>query len=1054
MTANNFNRFEIIEALAGSGKTYKLAMRYIRLLAMGASPDSILATTFSKKAAGEIRDRIIELIAKAVVDEKAKQELLKEVPELEHADIAQTLELLTSNLHQLRIGTIDSFFVRTAKVFQDMLGMRSDWTILDVPSEEILFREAVCELTNNHKELSRLALAFQWGLGGSRVPVVESLKVMYKSAYNSIRESGSTAWLWGTRVKLTGEHEAREGLARLPDIEPSAKGQLNSIPKTTMQFEAGQWKKLLKQGITSKVFDESYVFHRKPLTDEQIEATIPIVEFAKKHFRNELVTKNEGVYQVNSELNDAVSALKHTQGKYTFNDIAFYLSYCKVVENLIELQYRLDMQINHLLIDEFQDTSVTQYKVLEPLMHEIYQSDSDRSLFYVGDVKQSLYSFRGGEPGLLRNLKSQFPDCEKVQLKKSYRCSTPVLNAVNEFFLNARNIQNLSEISPEAIVQWQEDFKLHQSAFDTRRGYACIQTTGEDDAADDVELMIQKVKDVTVSIIKDAPDATIGILVRKNTNQQIQRIVHELRNNEAYPVLAAEHRGNPLTDSPAVTVLMSLILMADHPGNSIARFHVCTSPIGEFHSLSFSDEAGCRKFGKQLRLSLLKDGYEVVLKEFAGLLVDQATGRDRLRMWQLIEQASQIDSSMMMRPSAFVNHVMNTKIPDPASSKVQVMTIHASKGLSFDAVIMCDLQASISKPPKVLSTKDGPFEAPSIAGLYSGENSERVLEEYKVLRQSHKDEVVNSTLCTLYVGMTRAKHSLHIVVPTRSRVTFKTLDCVLLQGFGVSSSSQPNEVLWESDGSSQDWKQDIPVEEKTTIGLLPDALNIGSPSGEGAMKGRGVPTRSPSSLEGGGERNILARFDQSDSASFDQGTLIHHWFEQIKWLETPIQDDWLKEQTPHALLHRMGESRVNNAIKLFKDSLQSSEIQQLLTKSTEFVEVFQEYPFLVRLQKGTSLGLHSLEDTTDMSGTIDRLVIERDASGTPIRAEVIDWKSDIVDETTIDEKIRHYEPQLATYVHSVSLILGIELENIQAKLAFVRTGDVVALTFDHSTANA
>ncbi len=1052
MTANSFNQFEIIEALAGSGKTYKLAMRYIRLLAMGASPESILATTFSKKAAGEIRDRIIEVIAKAVIDDKSKQELFNQIPELKSAELEQALQLLTSNLHRLRIGTIDSFFVRTAKVFQDMLGMRTDWTILDTHSEELLFREAVCELTNNHKEIARLSLAFQWGLGGSRVPVVESLKEMYKSSYNSIRESGNTAWLWGTRVLITGENEARVGLERLPTIEPSAKRQLNSIPKTIEQFDSGQWKELLKQGIPSKVFDESFTFFSKPLTDEQIEATIPIVEFAKKHFRNELIKKNEGVYHVNSELNEAVSSLKHTEGRYTFDDIAFYLSYCKVVENLIELQYRLDMQINHLLIDEFQDTSVTQFQVLKPLILEINQSESDRSLFFVGDVKQSLYSFRGGEPDLLRHLDEQVSHCKKVQLDKSWRCSTPVLNAVNAFFLNAQNIHKLTEISTEAILKWQEDFLLHESAVESRRGYACIQTTSVDDESDHIELMIQKVKEITGLIINDAPDATIGILVQKNTKQQIQRIVHELRNDEGFPILASEHRGNPLTDSPAVTVLMSLITMADHPGNTVSRFHVCTSPIGEVHSLSFSDDAGCQQFGKQLRLSLLKNGYAVVLKEFASLLVEQSTDRDRLRMWQLIEQASQIDSSMTLRPSAFVNHVMNTRIPDPASSKVQVMTIHASKGLSFDAVIMCDLQQNISNTPKVLSAKENPFEPPSLAGLYCGKEGERVLDEYAVLRQSHNDEVVNDTLCTLYVGMTRAKHALHIVVPTREKADYKTLDCVLLQGFGVTSSAQPNAILWESKGSTLQWKQDIPVEEKKTFGMLPDTLSVNESSGEGAMTGRGVLTRSPSSLEGGGERNILTRFGQSDSTSFDQGTLLHHWLEQIEWLESPIQEDWLIEHTPNALLHRMGELRVNNAMKLFKGSLQSSEMQQLLKKYSDSIEVYQEYPFLVRLQKGASLGALSIDETTDMSGTIDRLLIERDAEGTPVRAEVIDWKSDLVDETTIINKIRHYEPQLATYVLSMSFILGIEPEAIQAKLVFIRTSKIVTLSFDASNA--
>ncbi len=1048
VSTNNFNRFEIIEALAGSGKTYKLAMRYIRLLAMGANPDSILATTFSKKAAGEIRDRVIGLLASAMTSEAAKQELLQSVPELSETEIPQALRLLTSNLHRLRIGTIDSFFVRTAKVFQDTLGVRSDWTILDVPSEALLFRDAVCELTNGHRDLTNLARAFQWGLGGSRVPVIDSLKEMYNSAYNSIRESGESAWLWGTRMAVKGEQEAIDGLGRLQSIEDCDKRQLKSIEKCVLQFESKQWKELLTSGITSKVFDESFSYYNKPLTDEVIEAVTPVVEFAAQHFRNELITRNEGVFHVNRELNDAVSSLKHTQGKYSFDDIAFYLGYCKVVENLIELQYRLDMQINHLLIDEFQDTSVTQFQVLHPLISEIYQSESDRSLFFVGDVKQSLYSFRGGEPGLLRNLKSRFPDCVKEQLGESWRCSPPVLDAVNTFFLNAQTVQKFAEFSSDAVLEWQNDFIVHESAKKEQLGYACIQTTRSDDESDQVSLMVEKAKEIAIEIHKKAPKATIGILVNKNTKQQIQRIVHELRNDEEHPVLASEHRGNPLTDSPAVTVLMSLILMADHPGHTVARFHVCSSPIAEAHSLSFANESGCQNFGKQLRLSLLKNGYEAVLKEFAQLLVPLSTERDRLRMWQLIEQASQIESTMMLRPSAFVNHVLNTSIPDPASSKVQVMTIHASKGLSFDAVIMCDLQQQISNTPNVLSAKDNPFDPPTLAGLNCGEEGERVLDEYAVLRNAHKDEVVNDALCTLYVGMTRAKHALHMVVPVRSRTHYKTLDCAILEGFDVQSSAEEDAILWEADGSTTDWIREVPTEEPICFEPLPTSLNIEKPSGLGSMKGRGIPTRSPSSLEGGGERNIQSRFGRSDSKSFDQGLLHHHWFEQIEWLDAPIEEAWFDANTPQSISRRMGDPRVGSAKQLFLESIECYVMKELLTKPTGEYEVFQEYPFLVRLTKGTSLGSLHIEATTDMSGTIDRLVIERDADGNPVSVEIIDWKSDLIEESSIEEKIAHYEPQLATYVLAMSLILGIEKSAIQAKLVFLRGSKVVNLTFD------
>ena len=111
-----------------------------------------------------------------------------------------------------------------------------------------------------------------------------------------------------------------------------------------------------------------------------------------------------------SAFNESWSGVKHELGLYRFDDITYYLGECSVLEDLQELAFRLDSRVDHLLIDEFQDTSIPQWKILKLLVDEIHQSSSDRSLFFVGDPKQSLYGFRGGEPQLLRGFTLIFRD--------------------------------------------------------------------------------------------------------------------------------------------------------------------------------------------------------------------------------------------------------------------------------------------------------------------------------------------------------------------------------------------------------------------------------------------------------------------------------------------------------------------------------------------------------------------------------------------------------------------------------------------------------------------
>ena len=103
----------VIRASAGTGKTYQLSNRYLQLAADGQPPEQVLASTFARKAAGEILGRVLVRLAEAALDETARRELTRAIErELSPADCHRLLKKLVGELHRLRIGTLDSFFVQ------------------------------------------------------------------------------------------------------------------------------------------------------------------------------------------------------------------------------------------------------------------------------------------------------------------------------------------------------------------------------------------------------------------------------------------------------------------------------------------------------------------------------------------------------------------------------------------------------------------------------------------------------------------------------------------------------------------------------------------------------------------------------------------------------------------------------------------------------------------------------------------------------------------------------------------------------------------------------
>ncbi len=1036
---SDFHRVQVIEALAGSGKTRQLARRYLRVIASGANPRDVLATTFSRAAAGEIRDRVLRALAEAVLDEGERADLAGDVPELaEAAACSAALDRLIAELPWIRIGTIDSFFMRAAQAYGAELGLSPAWSILDEAREQDVLADAVRRMTAAMASSSLARALHATRRESTRIDVHGAIDHVRRAVYPVARWSDQEAWTWLAPRKGEDGAAFAAAIDALGAYVTDKKSLRRGIDGDLARARAGDLDGLLSSGIGPKLLDGALTYNRVELDDDLQEIYAPILEHVAAVLTNRAVEQAEGVWTLLDGFHEHWSQAKHDRALYGFDDVTWYLAMQNLLEDTEELRYRLDGTIEHLLVDEFQDTSLQQWSVLRPIVDEINQSTGDRSLFFVGDVKQSLYGFRGGEPALLANLSGQLGTPHVSRMDRSWRCSPAVLDAVNQVFGAVGASSKLNDCVDGAAARWQEAFSEHGAGYANQPGLAEIVVTGED-GSDKAAAMVEAAATTVRRIHERAPAATIGVLVRGGQRQQIQRIVHALRSDEDMPILAAERRGNPLTDAPAVTLLLSALLLADHPGHSVAAFHVATSPLAAHLGMASMDDAS--SVAARLRRDCCDRGLSDMLAELAQVLAPSVPRRDRLRLWQLVTFAETTDEIATLRPADFVRRVESQRIADPVSSRVQVMTIHAAKGLEFDAVVLCDLQSPLWLSPDLLLERDDPCAAPVRACVYQPSRLDRIIPELVPMRRSTQERSIGEALCTLYVGMTRAKHALHMLIPPRPKAKSyqQTYDGVLRESLELDASLEPGTIAWRSSPSDEDWYDQDAVEDLRSA--PPDPPSAAPTLHLRSGSGRRLASLSPSQLEGGDEISVRARCGGGRGKEI--GTLVHHWLEEIIWAQdVPSEEELVATASQSPLPPEVVRTQASDLVS----ALASPDISALLTPGDGDTRVRNEQSFLLRLPAGTQLAGTTLEADMELGGTIDRLVVTCSDEGTPIAAHVIDWKSDAVDDDNREARIAFYVPQLAAYRFAAARMLDIDVSAVRASLCLLGHHEVVDVT--------
>lgn len=1047
------DRLRAIRASAGSGKTYELTTRYLQVLLQDGAVDTILATTFTRKAAGEILGRVLKRLAEAAADEARARDLARDLdePNLDAAACRGWLRQLSGALHRVSISTLDSFFSRLFHSFPYEAGLPAEAVLLegDSPAAAELRLEALRQLLAEGEAEELIRMLDQLHGGTAQRSLVQALDELVTELYEVYRQAPREAWSRITAPETPSATQVQASLAALAELSQThSNGHWRNALRSNL--EAGlreDWAGLCGQGILGALLAGKDSYYRIPITPEVKALYAPLLWRAEAELLGTLARRTEATRELLERFDHHYAALRHRHRVLLFSDVPHALTQVVETRSLDEIAYRTDSRITHLLLDEFQDTSPEQWRILKPFALETVRAagkEQAGSFFGVGDVKQAIYGWRGGCAEIFDQLDRDLAGLEWQGRHKSWRSSQVVLDAVNQVFSTLTGNSALVPAQEAAATTWQERFAAH-AAQKQLSGYVELSTSPaagagvgpdadeeSDPGAEELPggheaWVARRIQELAAA----HPSASIGVLVRKNDT--VRRLLFRL--NQA-GVDASGEGGSPVVDDPAVEVILAALTLADHPGDTAAAFHLTASPQARALGLGDTEAPNPGAVARQVRLRLLTEGYAATLADWAQRLAPHCDARGARRLLQLVELAETFEARAGLRPSEFVRYATTTAVEEPSPARVRVMSIHKAKGLEFDLVVLPELHGLIArKYPKLLVERPQPT-APIQAIYRYPDKQLRALRpalEESYRRQQRAE--VEESLCLLYVAMTRARHALYMFVPPLKPDTKGGFRSPSFSHTGILRAALAAEVPEDATGAQvlatlgdPNWTMPAatPAAE-TQPPASPPQVSLARTGGR-----RSWVDVVPSAFERDGRVRAERLLALGASSSLAYGTLIHAWLAAIGWLEDgiPSETELLRVgEDAVRRTHGPGVLEVKAELPNFYGMLADPSVRRTLSRPEEpgRLELWREKAFAVRL--GTEL----------VHGVFDRVALRYDG-GRLVQAHLIDFKTDAVTLESLTSRVSIYRPQLEIYLRALGTMLPLEPAQLTGRLLFVSTG--------------
>lgn len=868
-----------VSASAGTGKTWLLVTRIIRLLLADAEPGSILALTFTRKAAAEMQMRLQErLYQMATADEEELRALLKQSDSpITSETIDKSRELYEKLLHanfQVRLQTFHSFCQDILSHFPMEADIAPGFELIENTAllQQQAWEELFAEATRNAQAMlaNDLDVLMQACNGPANTKTALNSMLGHRSDWWAFSEHKKDAAAYASeqlRQQLQTDTETepfadffttimRDDFARFADL--LRKHQTKTNLGHAEQIEHALQAKNLGED-TFKLLEPVFLTAkheprlRKPsraqaasMGDEAESAFLDLHAQVCASMQNTLETArrirslelNAVWFRTGQRFIELYQKLKREQRLLDFTDLEWSCyRLLNEADNAHWVQYKIDQRIDHVLIDEFQDTNPTQWQLITPLLEEIAAGTTERarSFFLVGDEKQSIYSFRRANPELQKQASdylAQTMSAVEVKLDSSRRSSPAIIETVNAIFSQDEIQRYMPEFQPHSThlqhVPGQTSlFPLHElstddecqpddgGSFQLRNPLLeprteNLKTARQEEAqliADQIErlvnepLLISEKDENDEDRVRPIEFGDIMILMRNRTHIGVYESVFRDR---GIPFIGSQ-RGS-LLDNQEIQDLEKLLDSLITPFNNLSIAQVLKSPVfaaSDADLISISLLHKNRKWYQRLlnmeadldeqhplsraarllpRWHKLADTMPVhdlldrifaegnIIQRYVSSVPPAQQQRVSANLQRFHELSLELDSGRYPGLSHFLHYLRSIRQhrdgrPDEPTiahgqSCVNLMTIHASKGLESPVVILADCDNQGGHNNAYTALVDWPAESRKPVRFQlvtSKDNTDEITREVlKQKEQAQKREELN----LLYVALTRARQYL------------------------------------------------------------------------------------------------------------------------------------------------------------------------------------------------------------------------------------------------------------------------------------------------------